>query len=59
MSSRTARLRVPPIKGKDASVETLARQIVPERSVSEALTAITRHGEATADRGDTVALVGG
>jgi hypothetical protein len=51
--------RVLPIKGKGASLETLARKFVPEMSVSEVLTAITRHGEATAYRGDKVALVGG
>jgi hypothetical protein len=51
--------RVLPIKGKGASLETLARKFVPEMSVSEVVTAITRHGEATAYRGDKVALVGG
>jgi Family of unknown function (DUF6502) len=51
--------RVLPIDGKGASLETLARKFVPEMSVSEVLTAITRHGEATAYRGDKVALVGG
>jgi Family of unknown function (DUF6502) len=51
--------RVLPIKGKGASLETLARKFVPEMSVSEVLAAITRHGEATAYRGDKVALVGG
>jgi hypothetical protein len=51
--------RVLPVKGKGASLETLARKFVPEMSVSEVLTAITRHGEATIYRGDKVALVGG
>lgn len=51
--------RVLPIKGKGASLETLARKFVPEMSVSEVVTAITRHGEATALQGDKVALVGG
>ncbi len=51
--------RVLPINGKGASLETLARKFVPEMSVSEVLAAITRHGEATAYRGDKVALVGG
>jgi hypothetical protein len=51
--------RVLPIKGKGASLETLAKKFVPEMSVSEVLTAITRHGEATAYRGNKVALVGG
>ncbi len=51
--------RVLPINGKGASLETLARKFVPEMSVSEVLAAITRHGEATAYRGDQVALVGG
>jgi hypothetical protein len=51
--------RVLPIKGKGASLETLARKFVPEMSVSEVVTAITRHGEATTYRGDKVALVGG
>jgi len=51
--------RVLPIKGKGASLETLARKFIPTMSVDEVLTAITRHGEATAYRGDKVALVGG
>jgi hypothetical protein len=51
--------RVLPINGKGASLETLARKFVPQMSVSEVLTAITRHGEATTYRGDKVALVGG
>jgi hypothetical protein len=51
--------RVLPIKGKGASLETLARKFVPEMPVTEVLTAITRHREATAYRGDKVALVGG
>jgi hypothetical protein len=51
--------RVLPVKGKGASLESLARKFVPEMSVSEVLTAITRHGEATIYRGDKVALVGG
>jgi hypothetical protein len=51
--------RVLPINGKGASLETLARKFVPEMSVSQVLTAITRHGEATAYQGDKVALVGG
>ena len=51
--------RVLPINGKGASLETLARKFVPQMSVSEVLAAITRHGEATAYRGDKVALVGG
>jgi hypothetical protein len=50
--------RVLPINGKGASLESLARKFVPEMSVSEVLTAITRHGEATTYRGDKVALVG-
>jgi len=51
--------RVLPIKGKGASLETLRRKFVPAMSVGDVLTAITRHGEATAYRGDKVALVGG
>jgi len=50
--------RVLPIRGKGATLETLARKFVPEMSVAEVLTAITRHGEATLYRGDKVALVG-
>jgi hypothetical protein len=51
--------RVLSIHGKGASLATLARKFVPQMSVSEVLAAITRHGEATAYRGDKVALVGG
>lgn len=51
--------RVLPIKGKGASLETLARKFVPTMSVSEVLSAITRHGEATVYRGDKVGLFGG
>jgi Family of unknown function (DUF6502) len=51
--------RVLPIKGKGASLETLAKRFVPTMSVSEVVTVITRHGEATTYRGDKVALVGG
>ncbi len=51
--------RVLPIHGKGASLETLAKKFVPEMPVNEVLTAITRHGEATAYQGDKVALVGG
>ena len=39
--------RVLPIKGKGASLQSLARKFVPDMSVSEVLAAITRHGEAT------------
>lgn len=51
--------RVIPINGKGASLETLARKFVPDMTVSEVLTAITRHGEASAYQGDKVALMGG
>jgi len=51
--------RVLPLNGKGASLETLARKFVPDMSVSEVVSAITRHGEATAYQGDKVALVGG
>ena len=51
--------RVLPIRGKGASLETLAKKFVPTMSVAEVLTAITRHGEATVYQGDKVALVGG
>jgi len=51
--------RVLPIKGKGASLETLAKRFVPTMSVNEVVTVITRHGEATTYRGDKVALVGG
>lgn len=51
--------RVLPIRGKGASLETLAKKFVPAMSVAEVLTAITRHGEATVYQGDKVALVGG
>jgi hypothetical protein len=51
--------RVLPIKGKGASLETLGRKFVPDMSLSEVLTAVTRHGEATPYQGDKVALVGG
>jgi hypothetical protein len=51
--------RVLPIKGKGVSLETLAKRFVPTMSVSEVITVITRHGEATIYRGDKVALVGG
>jgi hypothetical protein len=51
--------RVLSIKGNGASLETLARKFVPEMSVSDVVTAITRHGEATTYQGDKVALVGG
>jgi hypothetical protein len=50
--------RVLPIHGKGATLETLARKFVPTMSVSDVVTAITRHGEAAAYRGDKVALVG-
>jgi len=51
--------RVLPIKGKGASLETLGKKFVPDMSVQEVLTAVTRHGEATVYQGDSVALVGG
>jgi Family of unknown function (DUF6502) len=51
--------RVLPIKGRGVSLETLAKRFVPSMSLSEVLTAITRHGEATSYRGDKVALMGG
>jgi hypothetical protein len=51
--------RVLPIRGKDASLETLAKKFVPEMSLSQVLTAVTRHAEATVYQGDKVALVGG
>jgi Family of unknown function (DUF6502) len=51
--------RVLPIKGKDASLETLGKKFVPDMSLGEVLIAITRHGEATVLQGDKVALVGG
>jgi hypothetical protein len=51
--------RVLPIKGKGASLETLGKKFVPDMSVGEVLSAVTRHGEATVYQGDRVALVGG
>ena len=51
--------RVLPVSGKGASLESLAKKFVPDMSVTEVLTAVTRHGEATAYQGDKVALVGG
>ena len=51
--------RVLPIKGKGASLEALTKKFVPDMSVSEVLTAVTRHGEATIYQGDKVALIGG
>lgn len=51
--------RVLPIRGKGASLETLARKFVPKMPLSEVVAAITRHGEARAYRGDKVALLGG
>jgi hypothetical protein len=51
--------RVLPIKGKGVSLETLGKKFVPDMSVGEVLTAVTRHGEATVYKGDSVALVGG
>jgi hypothetical protein len=51
--------RVLPIHGKGATLETLARKFVPTMSVSDLITVITRHGEATVYRGDQVALIGG
>jgi hypothetical protein len=51
--------RVLPIRGKGATLEALARKHVPKMPLSEVVAAITRHGEATAYRGDTVALLGG
>lgn len=51
--------RVLPIKGKGASLETLGKKFVPDMALSEVLTAVTRHGEATVYQGNKVALVGG
>jgi hypothetical protein len=51
--------RVLPVHGKGATLETLARKFVPKMSIGEVLAAVTRHGEATAYRGDKVALIGG
>src|SRR5271156_3171830 len=51
--------RVLPMRGRGASLETLAKKFVPEMSLSEVVTVITRHGEATAYLGDKVALLGG
>jgi hypothetical protein len=49
--------RVLPIHGKKGSLQSLAKKFVPDMSVGEVLTAITRHGEVTAYRGDKVALI--
>jgi hypothetical protein len=38
--------RVLPIRGKGASLETLARKFVPKMPLDEVVAAITRHGEA-------------
>jgi hypothetical protein len=51
--------RALPLRGKGASLETLARKFVPKMPLSEVVAAITRHGEATAYGGDKVALLGG
>jgi hypothetical protein len=50
--------RVLPIRGRGATLESLARQFVPDMPVSEVVTAIVRHGEVARLKGDRVALVG-
>lgn len=50
--------RVLPIRGRGTTLERLARQFVPDMSVSEVVTAIVRHGEVVRMPGDRVALVG-
>ena len=50
--------RVLPIRGRGATLESLARQFVPDMPVHEVVTAIVRHGEVARLMGDKVALVG-
>jgi hypothetical protein len=50
--------RVLPIRGKGATLETLARKCVPQMPLEELLTFICSHGEAAVYKGDRVALLG-
>jgi hypothetical protein len=50
--------RVLPIRGKGATLQTLARKCVPQMSLKEVLDYICSHGEATLYKGDRVALLG-
>jgi hypothetical protein len=50
--------RVLPIRGRGATLESLARRFVPDMRVSDLVTAIVRHGEVLRVKGDKVALVG-
>jgi hypothetical protein len=50
--------RVLPIRGKGATLETLARTCVPQMPLKEVLDYICSHGEATLYKGDRVALLG-
>ena len=50
--------RVLPIRGKGATLETLARKCVPQMPLEEVLAFICSHGEATLYKGDRVALLG-
>src|SRR5208282_5094100 len=51
--------RVLPIRGKGATLETLARQCVPQVPLKDVLAFICSHGEAIVYQGDRVALLGG
>ena len=50
--------RVLPIRGRGATLETLARKCVPELPLEEVLAYICSHGEATRYKSDRVALLG-
>ena len=50
--------RVLPIRGRGATLESLARRFVPDMRVGDLVTAIVRHGEVLRVKGDKVALVG-
>jgi len=50
--------RVLSIRGKGATLETLARKCVPQVPLEEVLAFICSHGEATLYKGDRVALLG-
>ena len=51
--------RVLPIRGKGATLETLARKCVPQVPLKDVLAFICSHGEAIVYQGDRVALLGG
>jgi len=50
--------RVLPIRGKGATLESLARKCVPQMSLQDVLSYICSHGEAILYKGDRVALLG-